>query len=659
MNKTELRKTLERASHCLDENDLDEAARLCTAVLHAAPRNGRAFHLRAIASQRSGRGREATEDAVQAASLRPDLPSLQVAAGSLLCREKLYDRALELYEAALRKDPSNAQYHLGAASALRKLGRGEQATSALRKAADAAAAAAATATAGPGDLGVQAQAQYKLGQHLRSTGEPHEAAAAYARCLQHDPGHVLAAFWLTATRKLAASTAREPQRDDSSSGSGDVNSGNSGRIDRYKRSCSPPLGEGTIAAAEKAVISPPAPVAAPREYVVGLYNAYAETFDSHLQGSLAYRTPTVIVETLRALYQGRRWRRCLDLGAGTGLSGLAASAVCDRLVGVDLSPAMVRRARDKRVYHRLLVGDVVETVERLCRESREAISLISGAILEAGSRTSARYGSRPGIDCGYGWWEVPATAEEEGGAVVGVKEGGDRSCEAAGEASIAAAGTAAVEAIAATTGGPAGLTGNGTEAAMSTAPPLEAESNHAHNSDASARSSCTTNTGSGGSNSSFEGEGDLVLSCDVFGYIGGLRACFAAVRELLMIGGSASGRRTPTRASTTTMTTATSPDSSGREAAHVFAFSAEAPPAAADKAGDGGIKERTDPSGPGYELQGTGRYSHSREYLTRVCRETGFRVVVADEVVLRKNAGVPVKGFVFVTEVILPSTPGP
>ncbi|CAN0401819.1 unnamed protein product, partial [Hapterophycus canaliculatus] len=95
------------------QNELDEAARLCTAVLHVAPRNACAFHLRAIASQRGGRGKEATEDAVKAASLRPDLPALQLAAGSLLCREKFYDRALELYEAALRKDPGKAQYHLG------------------------------------------------------------------------------------------------------------------------------------------------------------------------------------------------------------------------------------------------------------------------------------------------------------------------------------------------------------------------------------------------------------------------------------------------------------------------------------------------------------------------------------------------------------------
>ena len=48
------------------------------------------------------------------------------------------------------------------------------------------------------------------------------------------------------------------------------------------------------------------PASAPREYVVGLYNAYAETFDSHLQEALEYRTPSAIVESLAVLFPGRR-----------------------------------------------------------------------------------------------------------------------------------------------------------------------------------------------------------------------------------------------------------------------------------------------------------------------------------------------------------------
>lgn len=91
------------------------------------------------------------------------------------------------------------------ASALRKLGRNEEATAALLKA--AAAASAASAGGNSPDARLQAQVQYKLGQHLRSVGDPAScalAAEAYGRCLEIDPGHALAGFWLLATQKLTA-----------------------------------------------------------------------------------------------------------------------------------------------------------------------------------------------------------------------------------------------------------------------------------------------------------------------------------------------------------------------------------------------------------------------------------------------------------------------
>ena len=84
-----------------------------TKVLQAAPRNARALYLRSVASARNGKDQAATEDALEAAGLRPDLPRLQLAAGSLLCRRKRYDEALALYEAALLKDVGDARYHLG------------------------------------------------------------------------------------------------------------------------------------------------------------------------------------------------------------------------------------------------------------------------------------------------------------------------------------------------------------------------------------------------------------------------------------------------------------------------------------------------------------------------------------------------------------------
>lgn len=270
-----------------------------------------------------------------------------------------------------------------------------------------------------------------------------------------------------------------------------------------------------------------------------------------------------------------RWDRCLDLGCGTGLSGRAASSVCRRLVGVDLSPAMVRRAREKRVYHRLLVGEVTETVRRLSSRSESAS--------EPGAGSSAR---RPRAR-----WEVPAMAEEEGGAtgaavaVGGCGDGGGTGQMLPG---TTVAGEASVEDVESPAVGSEGEQVPPTEVAtwatLQSAPIL-------------------TGSGSCGGSSSSDGigGGDLILSCDVFVYIGDLRACFEAVREL--VAGDQASAESETEAGR---------DTRREEPAAVFAFSAEAPPPEAADNGDSGAEKRTiagaaDTSHGGYELQGTGR----------------------------------------------------
>ncbi len=49
----------------------------------------------------------------------------------------------------------------------------------------------------------------------------------------------------------------------------------------------------------------------------------------------------------------------LDLGCGTGLAGAAFRPFCDWLVGVDLSPGMLREAGGKGLYDRLAEAEAV------------------------------------------------------------------------------------------------------------------------------------------------------------------------------------------------------------------------------------------------------------------------------------------------------------
>ena len=101
----------------------------------------------------------------------------------------------------------------------------------------------------------------------------------------------------------------------------------------------------------------PAPARPPRQYVQGLFDGYAESFDTHLV-TLRYEAPRVLVQRLAAA--GRRFSHALDLGCGTGLCGPLLRPLAARLSGVDLSPLMLDKARALGVYDELQQADAVE-----------------------------------------------------------------------------------------------------------------------------------------------------------------------------------------------------------------------------------------------------------------------------------------------------------
>jgi predicted TPR repeat methyltransferase len=97
-------------------------------------------------------------------------------------------------------------------------------------------------------------------------------------------------------------------------------------------------------------------------YVRRLFDQYAGRYDAALTEHLHYRGPALlrdaVTSALERLGQPMRFASLLDLGCGTGLAGTVFRPFAGRLVGVDLSAAMIARAEAKGDYDRLVVGNL-------------------------------------------------------------------------------------------------------------------------------------------------------------------------------------------------------------------------------------------------------------------------------------------------------------
>lgn len=100
----------------------------------------------------------------------------------------------------------------------------------------------------------------------------------------------------------------------------------------------------------------------PDSYVQGLFDGYASHFDTHLVGTLKYGVPRRIAEIIHARDGMTLRKDILDLGCGTGLVGVYLGANSGTMIGVDLSPKMLDKARQHKIYTDLRQANLVDTL---------------------------------------------------------------------------------------------------------------------------------------------------------------------------------------------------------------------------------------------------------------------------------------------------------
>src|SRR5580704_2063473 len=104
--------------------------------------------------------------------------------------------------------------------------------------------------------------------------------------------------------------------------------------------------------------------AMPPAYVKALFDQYAPRFEAALVDDLGYRGPALLLAAVAiaraAADRPLAFSRAIDLGCGTGLAARAFSAVVDEIIGIDLSPRMIERARATGLYAEVDVAEIVE-----------------------------------------------------------------------------------------------------------------------------------------------------------------------------------------------------------------------------------------------------------------------------------------------------------
>jgi predicted TPR repeat methyltransferase len=106
------------------------------------------------------------------------------------------------------------------------------------------------------------------------------------------------------------------------------------------------------------------PPRAADEYVRILFDSSAGSFDSDLE-RLGYRAPTLVADALASAAAGRILPAVLDAGCGTGWCGPLVRKHCTSLVGIDLSPRMLERARERACYDQLTVAELAAFMRSL------------------------------------------------------------------------------------------------------------------------------------------------------------------------------------------------------------------------------------------------------------------------------------------------------
>jgi predicted TPR repeat methyltransferase len=303
-----------------------EAGEVYRLALQSAPNHPAALHYAGVLAHQQGRSDEALTLIRKSLAVAPNQADCYSNLGIVLQSLGRQEDAIDAYRSAISIDPNHANAHSNLGIALRAAGHPSEAEAAYRTA----------IRLNPEHI----DAYTNLGILLNGLKRTDEAAQCYSKVITLRPKH------REARRLLALAHCTL----------GEVNEAVKIFEDWLAEEPGDPVARHMLAACTGRDV----PARASTEFVERTFDSFAASFESKLE-RLSYRAPALVAAALQhsGLEPSKRLH-VLDVGCGTGLSGLLVAPYARRLVGVDLSEQMLARAKEKQVYDELSKTDLTE-----------------------------------------------------------------------------------------------------------------------------------------------------------------------------------------------------------------------------------------------------------------------------------------------------------
>jgi predicted TPR repeat methyltransferase len=307
---------------------LQKARQVYKKILKARPQYVDALHMLGLLEHQSGDNETAISLLTRATREGPASAELFTNLGSALQAKGDVNEAINAYRKAIGINPGFALAYNNLGNALRATGEVDAALDAFRQATRIAP-----------DF---ALAYYNLGDLLHAQGQYGEAFARMKCALALKPD-------FAGTCNSLATMLMEQ---------GEI-AGASDMFERTLRLDS----NNTSARHMLAALTGQTTATAPPGYVTGLFDGCAAYFDRQLVDELGYRVPENLHRmVLQLVGPDRKGLDVMDLGCGTGLCGPLFRDMAGTLVGVDLSPGMLARASQRKLYDRLVTADLTKAL---------------------------------------------------------------------------------------------------------------------------------------------------------------------------------------------------------------------------------------------------------------------------------------------------------